>query len=249
MRVESNKSAVFVALIVGSGAAVLGHSLWHWTSPNWNAFLLLLVTGMLASRLHVKLPGVTGNMSVNLPFILIAAAEMNAPEALLVGCLSTTVQCLPQAGRKFNWKQGLFNVANIALAVSATRLLYHSAELQSAISSPSLLLAVAAAGYFLVNSVPVAIVIGLTEKKNVMQAWAAMAQLSYPYYLAGAGVAAAVLAASAHTSWLAPLVVLPLSLAMFYSYRHYFVAVSSPQAEEILTRPSWHTYACGNETF
>lgn len=222
----SSKSArVFIALVVVSGFALLGHALLHASSDNGIRFISFLLVTCLAARLRVKLPGVSGTMSVNLPFILVAVAEMSAAEALLMGCVSTVFQCLPQAGKKFSWTRCLFSVATIGLAVGATRLLYDSIALQSAIPSRPLLLAVAAAGYFVVNSIPIAIIMGLTEQRNVLRAWGAMLQLSYPYYLASAGVAGVVVAASARVGWQVPLLVLPLMLGMFHSYRCYF---SSP---------------------
>ncbi|HLJ28859.1 MAG TPA: hypothetical protein VKY85_19270 [Candidatus Angelobacter sp.] len=237
MRNLSSKSKAFIALVVVCGAAVLVSSLARCTFPNWTGFLVLLAAALVASRLKVKMPGVTGSMSVNLPFILVAVAEMNTAEALLIGCLSALAQCLPAEGKKFNWTRGIFNFANMALAIGVTRLLYTSAALGSAISSQSLLLAVAAAGYYAVNSLPVAIVIALTENKNALRAWAAMLQLSYPYYLASAGVAGIALTASAHAGWQVPVLLLPLMAGIFYSYRSYFSASAVTIQAEIKRAP------------
>ena len=231
MRNLSPKAKVFIALVVASGAAILIDSLITSRFAHWTEFLVLLMIAAVASRLRVKLPGVSGTMSVNLPFILVAVVELNSVEALLVGCMSTLVQCLPRAKQKFSWIQGLFNIANMALAIGVTRLLYDASVLQSSISSRSLLLAVATAGYYVVNSVPVAIIIGLTEKRSMLGSWTAMIQLSYPYYLASAGVAGVVLTLSAHVGWQVPLAVLPLMAGIFYSYRRYFAAATQSQDE------------------
>ena len=231
MRDLSSQARAFITVIVVSGAAVLISSLARCRFESWTEFLVLLVVALVASRLHVKLPGVNGTLSVNLPFILVAVAQMNTAEDLLVGCLSTFVQCLPRSGQKFNWIRGIFNFANMALAIGATRLLYGSVALQSVIPSHSLLLAVAAAGFYAVNSVPVAIIIGLTENKSALRAWVTMVQLSYPYFLASAGVAGVVLAATAHSGWQVPLLILPLMAGIFFSYRRYFseTALEQPQ--------------------
>lgn len=226
----SKSARLFVALVALSGLAVLGKALMHAGSDNLVRFISFLLVACLAARLRVKLPGVTGTLSVNLPFILVAVAEMSTAEAMVVGCVSTLVQCLPKTQKKFNWVQALFNFSNMALAVGATRLLYSSAILGSAIKSHPLLLAIAAAGFFAVNSVPVAIIISLTENKNPLRAWATMFQLSYPYFLASAGVAGVVIAVSARAGWQVPVLLLPLMLGVFYSYRRYF-AVTVPQAD------------------
>jgi hypothetical protein len=236
MKNLSATATVFIALVIASGTAVLGLALFSWKSANWTEFLALLVVALVASRLRVKLPGVTGTLSVNLPFILLAVAEMDSAEALIIGCLSTLVQCLPRAQQKFNWMQAWFNFANMALAVSATRLLYQATALQSVIHSPALLLAVAAAGFYVVNSIPVAIIMGLTEKRSALRAWLAMVQLSYPYYLASAGVAGVVLTASAQLGWQVPLAMLPLMAGIFYSHQRYF-SVTGQQQEEVRRAP------------
>ena len=221
----STKSKAFIVLVVTAGVALLVAALVYRGPVTPGRLLPLLAVSILASRLRVKLPGLTGNMSVNLPFILVAVAELSTAEAMVVGCMSTLVQCLPTAGKKFNWVQTLFNFCNMALAVGATRLLYDSALLESITKSRPLLLALVTAGYFAVNSVPVAIIIWLTEGKNPLRAWVTMFQLSYPYFLAGASVAGLVIAVSAHVAWLLPLLLLPLMLGVFYSYRRYFAAL------------------------
>lgn len=227
----SSKSArLFIALVVIAGFAVIANALRHPGSENPVRFFSFLLAACLAARMNVKLPGVAGVMSVNLPFILVAVAEMSTAEALVVACLSTLVQCLPKGEKKFSSAKTLFNIATIALAVGATRLLYNSAALGSTLKSHPLLLAVAAAGYFAANSLPVAVIIGLTENKNPLRAWTTIFHLSYPYYLASAGIAGVILTISAQVGWQVPVALLPLMLGVFNSYRRYF-ATAVAQAE------------------
>src|SRR5262249_48742747 len=176
-------------------------------------------------------PALTGSMCVNVPFILIAAAEMGLAETLLVGCLSNFVQCLPRDRRKFNLMQTAFNVSMMALAVGATRLVYESRALSTIVASPSLRLAIAAAGFFLANTIPVAIVIYLTEGKSIARTWLGMFQISFPYFLASAGVAGVVMTLAARVGWPVPLLVLPLMAGVFYSYRRYFALPPKLSAE------------------
>lgn len=245
MKELSSTSKAFITLVVATGVAVLIDALLHWKPANLTAFLVLLILSVVASRLRVKLPGVTGVMSVNLPFILVAVAELNTGEALVVGCISTLAQSLPQAKGKFNWTRIVFNFSNMALAVSATRLLYTSEALTSTLKSHPLLLAVAAAGFLAVNSIPVAIIIALTEKKNAVHAWVSMFQLSYPYFLASAAIAGVVLTVSSQPGWQVPVLLLPLMVGVFYSYRRYFGVVvaqtevrRAPQAATVATAAS-----------
>ena len=230
---KSFSARMFVALIVISGLVVLGEAVLNTGSMPTVRFAAFLLVACLAARLKIKLPGLTGSMSVNLPFILMAAAEMNAAEALAVGFISTLVQCLPRGKQKFNVVQAAFNCSTISLAVAATRLIYASPSVALQVHSPALRLAIAAAGYALANTVPVAIVIGLTESVSTLRTWVEMLQLSFPYLVASAGVAGLSLTFRQGLGWQAPLVVLPVMVGIFQSYRRYFAATAATEAASV----------------
>lgn len=219
---------VFIATIAALGLAVFAMAFRTVSASQTGLFIAFLLVACLAARLKVKLPGITGNMSVNLPLILVSVAEMGMLQGLLVGCISNLVQCLPKAKQKLNLVQIVFNFGTMALAVSATRLIFGSPDLGAAISSPSLRLGIATAGFFLVNTLPVAIVIFLTEKKSVLRTWLEISRLSYPYFLASAGVAGGVLTIVSRVGWQVPAAILVLMLGVYYSYRRFF---TPPQLE------------------
>ena len=217
------KSAqIFIALMMVAGFAVLAQAVLHAQSVDHVRFVSFLLVACLAARLKVKLPGLTGSMSVNLPFILVAIAEMSPSEALAVACFSTFVQCLPRASQKFNTVQAIFNFCNMALAVGATRFMFGHPALNSMVGSQAVVLALAAGGFFVVNTVPVAFVISLTEAKNALKVWGDIFQLSFPYFVASAAIAGLVLTATAKIGWQVPLFVLPVMFGVFHSYKRYF---------------------------
>ncbi|HMF90681.1 MAG TPA: hypothetical protein VKL40_08570 [Candidatus Angelobacter sp.] len=218
----SLKARTFITLVVVLGLCVLGIAIAGASAISSFRFIAFLVVACLAARLKVKLPGMAGNMSVNLPFILVAVAEMSLLEALIVGCLSNLVHCLPSDQRNFNLVRTSFNVCTMALAVAFTRLIDGSSLLASLVTSHPLRLAIATAGFFLVNTVTVAIVISLTENKNVFRSWLGIFQLSFPYFLASAGVAGVVLTLVVRVGWQVPILILPLMAGVYYSYRRYF---------------------------
>jgi hypothetical protein len=235
---------MFVALIVISGLLLLGDAVLNAKHVPTAKFLAFLLVACVAARLRIKLPGVTGTMSVNLPFILVAAAQMNTAEALGIGFISTFFQCLGK-GKKFNLVQTAFNCSTITLAVAATRLIY-AAPVASAVSSPSLRLAIAAAGYALANTVPVAIVIGLTEAASILRTWLEMLQLSFPYLVASAGIAGLALTVTQEVGWQVPLTVLPIMAGIFLSYRRYFAATVTGEAANMRVETSNRATAGAN---
>ncbi|HEX4606400.1 MAG TPA: hypothetical protein VH724_20545, partial [Candidatus Angelobacter sp.] len=155
--------------------------------------------------------------------------EMNTAEALTVGFVSTLVQCLPRRQQKANVVQIAFSCGTITLAVAAARMIYASSAVTGLVPSPYLRLAIAAAGYFMANTIPIAIVIGLTEAANVLRTWIEMLQLSFPYVVASAGVAAVSLTVTQEIGWQAPLAVLPIMAGIFLSYRRYFAVAAATQ--------------------
>lgn len=242
---KSFSARMFVALIVISGLLLLGDAVLNAPSVPTVKFLVFLVVACVAARLRIKLPGVTGTMSVNLPFILVAAAQMNTAEALAVGFISTFFQCLAK-GKKFKVMQVAFNCSAIALAVAATRLIYESPSVASVVSTPALRLAVAAAGYALANTVPVAIVIGLTEAVSMLRTWMEILQLSFPYLVASAGIAGLTLTLTQGIGWQVPLAVLPIMAGIFLSYRRYFAATVRSEASSMRVESSSHAAAGAN---
>jgi hypothetical protein len=242
---KSISARVFVALIVISGLLLLGDAAVKAKSVPSVRFVAFLVAACLAARLKIKLPGVTGTMSVNLPFILVAAAGMGSAEALAVGFISTFVQCLPK-GKKFNLVQVAFNCGTITLAVAAARFIFASPSVASVVGAPSLRLGVAAAAYALANTIPVAIVIGLTESAGILRTWLEMLQLSFPYLVASAGIAGVTLTVGQEAGWQVAVAVLPIMAGIFLSYRRYFAATATSEAANLRAESSSHVAAGAN---
>src|SRR5205085_4134593 len=94
-----------------------GHALSRWHPQQYLPAVMLIAIAAVASRFKLKLPGLNSNMSVNLPFILIATVELPLFEALLVGLVSIFVQCYSRGEHKFKPMQLLFNLSSMAMAV------------------------------------------------------------------------------------------------------------------------------------
>jgi hypothetical protein len=230
MTTAPTSAKLYITLVMALGLVVLGLAIARADAIYFARFASFLLVGCLAARLKVKLPGITGTMSVNLPFILLATAEMSWAEALLVGCASNLVQCLPGKGQKFNAVRVGFNFCLMALAVDVTRVVYASSTLASYVSSASLRLGIATLGFFLTNTVLVAIVISLTEQKNPWSMWLGMSRLSFPYYVASAGIAGVALTLAIRVGWQVPVAILPVMLGIFYSYKLLFSSAAQPAA-------------------
>jgi len=219
---NSRLATAFITTIAISGLAMLGGSLLKMTALHQYQFFSLLLLGAVTSRTKVKLPGIDGTMSVNLPFMMIAAAQLSLFEAVAVALVSATLQSIPKRGGQFQPVKVLFNASTIVLAAGSAALLLHNGRLIAMQHSGSVALLAACIMFFLVNTLPVATIISLTEGSGVMRIWSSIVHLSFPYYVACTGVTSMVAVVSQHVGWQAPLAVLPVMLLMYRSYQRYF---------------------------
>jgi hypothetical protein len=217
-------SKIFIAAIVVTGATVLVNSLVHWKSSKPVELLALLMMTLIASRLKVKLPGINGTMSVNVPFLLIVAVRLSGGESLMIAALASLVQSIPAVKNRTTLVRALFNSATITNAVAAASLAFGLASHRGLILPLSV--TGAGAAFFLANTVQIALVLWLAEGQNPFQAWRGMARLSTPYYVLSAGVAAVVCTAVQFAVWGEALALLPLMYSIYASYRLYFTTPS-----------------------
>jgi hypothetical protein len=204
--------------------------------------LTVLVLAAATSRMKIKLPGIDGNMSVNLPFLLMAVVNFSALEAVFIACVSTVVQCWPKSGSKFKGEQMLFNVSMMAFATSMANLIWNAGWLgKAAWASEPLMLASATAAFFLGQTAPVAGIIKVAEGAALRRVWLGIVQLSFPYYVVSAGMTSMVNLVSHHLGWQAALVVFPVMYGIHRSYRLYF----GHAAEALRTTPLARTASAG----
>jgi hypothetical protein len=148
-----------LAAIAGTAYASLAS---HTLHPAFALAVLALAAA--TSRMKIKLPGIDGNMSVNLPFLLMAVVNLSALEAVLIACVSTVVQCWPKAGSKSKPEQMLFNVSMMAFATCMANMIWNAGWLgKTAWASEPLMLASATAAFFVGQTAPVAGIIKLAE--------------------------------------------------------------------------------------
>jgi len=218
----TNSAKFFIALVVLCGLGIVGFAVEsNHESILWVRFVALLVITLFAARCNVSLPGITGSMSVNLPFILIALTQLSLWEAIFIGCSSALVQSLMNS-RKTNAIKVIFNVCNMANAIGLAYFLY-TLHIQNAdLTTHSLLLIAAAAGYFVGNTMPVAIIIALTERQNPVKLWNSLFLWTFPYYLLSAGLAFFAGAVTRFVGWETALGLLPVMFGVYLSYRMYF---------------------------
>src|SRR5579863_244413 len=224
---------VFVGLVIAAGMASLLLAAAHQRSNNIAEFICYLGIAILASRLRVTLPGITGTLSVNFLFILVGIAELSYSEAITLGAISMLAQCLYPS--RPGAIQLTFNVCAGSLSTSLAYFVYHSSLANTLIVSRPLVLCLAASTYFIVNAGCIAVVISFSEGKPLRRILVDCYFWSFPYYLVGAGIAAAISWFNHAFNWETSLLFIPAIYLIYRSYGLYLgkLADEKRHVEEI----------------
>jgi len=209
----------FVASVIAGGMACLLQAAIHQSSKNIAEFICYMGIAILASRLRVTLPGITGTLSVNFLFILVGIAELSYSEALTLGAAAMLAQSL-FPGRP-TAIQLAFNVCAGSLSTAAAYFVYHSLAFNELISNRPLLLCLTASVYFIVNAGCIAAVISFSEGKPLQTILVDCYFWSFPYYLVGAGIAGAISWFNHTFNWETSLLFVPAIYLIYRSYRLY----------------------------
>jgi diguanylate cyclase (GGDEF)-like protein/putative nucleotidyltransferase with HDIG domain len=209
----------FIAVVVAVGTAILLYGEIHQSSKNIAEFICYLGIAVLASRLKVNLPGITGTLSVSFLFILIGVLELSFSETLTLGAVSMLAQCLfPE---RPNAVQVTFNVCAGAISTALAYLAYHHPLANLLVPSHPILLGISASVYFIANSGSIATVISLTEHRPLNKILVDCYFWSFPYYLVGAGIAGTIAWLNHTFNWETSLLLVPAVYLIYRSYRLY----------------------------
>ncbi len=206
---------IFLWTHIALGTAALLGGLANWESHDPLRFLAFVVTATLASTLKVRMPGVTGTMSVSALFVLVGIVNLSLGETLVVGAVSLLVQTLWHVQVRPRLIQVVFNVAGIGTAIWVATLVFHYARAQFGELASLALLAVV---YFVANTVPVSCIIGLTETRSILKVWRGYRWM-LPFYVVGCSMAWLVGTVPKAIQWELPIICLPLVYLVHRSNR------------------------------
>ena len=210
------------AIVVGLGV-LAGCLLYRWSFPDLPRYFGYLTLACLASTLKIKLPKITGTMSTNFLFVLIGVAELSVVETITVGCAAALVQCFWKPRKRPTLVQVLFNMSTLATSIGGCFFISHALVQGENLVA---LLAVAVCTYFLLNTGMVSLVLSLTEDRPFIKIWRQCYLWSFPYYLAGSVVAAAITFSSRTAGWKPSMLMLPVMYLIYSYYRLYLLEQS-----------------------
>jgi diguanylate cyclase (GGDEF)-like protein/putative nucleotidyltransferase with HDIG domain len=115
----------------------------------------------------------------------------------------------------------MFNICAGSLSTALAYLVYHNSLANTLIVSRPLVLCLAASTYFIFNAGCVAVVISSSEGKPLRQILVDCYFWSFPYYLVGASIAAAIAWFNRRFNWETSLLFVPAIYLIYRSYRLY----------------------------
>src|SRR5689334_3134586 len=216
-----NRAKMFIVAIMLFAAAVTVYSIGTHMPAESREFLVLLAMAVVAARFKLTLPGFESNMSMNLPFMLLAISELSMPEAIAIGAASTFVQTLPRSGQHVKPAQAVFNVCNMVNAIAIASVVAGRAMSFATLNKP-FLIASAALAFFLADTLPVAAIISMTSPTKMMAGWSEMALMTFPYFVLSAGLACIVATGFQAIRWGAGVATLGVMLGVFRCFQYYF---------------------------
>jgi diguanylate cyclase (GGDEF)-like protein/putative nucleotidyltransferase with HDIG domain len=205
-------------------------SLLHWhIGFSWQ-FGVYLVIAAVASGLKVNLPAITGTMSVTSLFLLISLVQLSPNETMVIGFLSTLIQCLWKPKSPIKAVRVGFSLAATCISVALASRVFEISFPDTPQSGDLVRVMLTACAYFAVNTCLVAGVISLTEERPFGRIWQQCYFWCFPYYIGGAFLAWAANILNQSINWLASLVLVPVA---FFIYRTYKVYLQRLEDEKI----------------
>ncbi len=213
------KRFIVVVMLLAGGFTVfaIGRNL----EANARCFLVLTAMAILAARMKVTLPGFESNISMNLPFILLAISLLPLRHAIAVAAISGFMQTLPRTGQVLKPVQMAFNICHMVNAVAISWMF--AARVGGLMQiSPMLLIAAGSFAFFLADTVPVAMIVAMTSDSAPGEGWVSLALMTFPYFVLSAGVACIVATGVRVVGWTAGTLLLLTMLGIYHSFQRYF---------------------------
>ena len=226
---------LLLGLTLTIAIAVLANAAVFWHSPDLIKFGAFLAISIISAGARVRVPGVTGPLSLSFFFVLLGLVELTPSETILLACGVALVQCYWNQPRRPSIAFATVQVALMVVSAGAAERVYHSAWFEFSNVDTAYRLALATLTMYLMNTAPIAKWTAITENKPFAAVWLGSSFWSLPHYLAGAGIARAVSSVAHYVGWQTVLLTGPVVYLIYRSYRLYLnrLEAETKHAEEV----------------
>lgn len=220
------RAIVYIGALLCAGVGVLLQAAWEWRMQDAHLFFGLLTLAAMLSTMKITLPRMTGTMSPGFVAMLAGIALLSAGETVIIAGVSGVVQSLWRARVRPSLLQVAFNGAALSLSAWAAYHVAHWSGMGIAPAGSVSLLTIAASVDYLVNSLLVAAVLCLVERKPLLGISRNCNFWALPFYFAGVVVLGSVVSLGFTPAWRLVIPTLPLMWAVYDCYHHYVAAMA-----------------------
>ncbi len=221
---------LFIAAVGLAGLTGMALTFHGWTPEPQPRYIVYLLLSLATSRMRVSFPGVEGSISSSFVLIALSLMDLAPPQTLFIAIASAAVQTNWQSKGSVKLVRLFFNTTCVGLAALAALWTYQKPWLGNVYGGELLRLTLAGVAYFVVNYVPLAIVIALTEGQNIQAVIRRFCDWSFSYYLVGVSLAEIVHTATERLGWAFSLALLAPLYLIYRSVRLYFGKMEQDKA-------------------
>ena len=212
----------FVALLSALGLTCIAIAAFPWQHTDLLQFTCYLVLTAVASGLKVVLPGSDVTLSVGFILFIVSIGSMSFSETVALGVTAAVVQCYWKPTKRLSLVHFIFNLSQVSIALTGAFWLNQFLVRGPLHGRALISLLLSAAFYFFLNTLPVAIIVSLSERTPFLPQWRETCGWTLPFYLIGAGIAGLMQFLNRYAGWEISVVVMP---ALYLVYRSYGIYI------------------------
>jgi len=214
---------IILLVIAGLASAILSFSYPLTRLPDISLgiyFLLVIIT----ARMTVKIPYSDVHFSVDTPFIFVILVLYGLFPALMADAIAKFILTTPNVTKKTLFKIP-FNMASGVLSIFGAGLAFQTLFFKNAATSSVYILPIIGMtfGYYLINTLSVALAISITEKRNLFIFWIKNFLPTGIGFIASGSIATLLFILDSIGSYLGFVVIIPLVGLIYYSQRLYLL--------------------------
>jgi len=185
----SQSVKAYICWVSAAGSVALAAALSEWRFSHPVRFPIYFALAVLTAMVKIRFPRIGGTFASNSLFVILGLAELDITETMLIACGAAAGQTLLNVKEKPNPIQLIFNIAAAAVSTSVAALVKKTIE--GAGGSPVWSVALAAAVFYLVNTLVVSGVLALLHAQSAQRLWRAWMRWTTPAFIVSAAAAMA----------------------------------------------------------
>ena len=210
---------LYISFVIASGLVILVLAARSWSPANLKQFAIYLGLAALASSLKIRIPGIESTITPSFVFLLLAVNACKFSEVVAISAVMAVIQCLWRSAKRPRLVQVAFSTAALVISATAAYQLSHFLLVGNGWDSAIATVILAGCIYFALNTVLVAVVIGLVSGQSLRQICSHGEAWVFPYFMGGISFAALVASAySASASWRGAAILIPVAVLAHVYY-------------------------------